>query len=227
MDESDVKRIKQAVDSFSTGIYIDSTNHTRSELAGVSKSGEAGDEYRAEEGKSISSEEQVQLLLLLLKLEATPEGEPVSKKEVRKAIEDSETEFNFRLETLLKNLQAKGLIETVKSSGPDWWVINKRTDEIVVGNLESALNEEWQRLQNVIDTNEEVRRVVEGELETRIEERSFEDTMSKRDLLNRAVEALEEAGFEESEEIGEIVFVRNSAKYRVTGRIKELLEDVE
>lgn len=202
-------------------------------------------EIHNKKGKTRSVDEQVNVVMALFDADIGPEHEGIKRSELESRLD---IELKFTPGTILSHLSDIGLIERISPSGPDFYVISERTDEIVNGQVNEEVERNLEGLIAHIDeephfakksqfSEEGAIAVTDGAGRTlrSILAEKF-DIMPKKvelhlrkgdslDKLNSAIEAIEQSeSITKRDEYDKIIFRRQAYRYRLTEKAIELAE---
>lgn len=200
---------------------------------------------RNQNKQSVTTDEQVNLVISLAEAGVGPEHEGVSKRELRNQIAGN---FEYGIETLLTHLIEIGLVEKISPSGPEILLVSERVNEVINGRVEEEVERNLEELINHMDgqlrvsNTEDIRSnspstAADGAGETIRSLLAKEFDISPEDVeshlregdrlakLNTAVEAIEASDWTtRGGEYGKINYVRPPNRYRLTEKAIELAE---
>ena len=162
------------------------------------------------------------------------------------AIEDRlDLDLDYNVGTSVGHLEEISMIEATTPSGPDYYVISERLDEIINGRVDEGATEDMEgvikHMQDDDPLDDEgtravadgagvtIRSVLASEFD--VVPDALEDYLREGDQvekLNDAVQAIRNHdGLEERDSYGEIIFRRGAYRYRQTSRAVDLYEREE
>lgn|GEM_PF-3461144 len=104
------------------------------------------DELRNQHHNHPSLEDQILILTIHQWVGTGPDGRHLTKRQLSDILEDIGIELTYNIDTVHKNLDNAGYLESFqRANDPDWWIIRQRDEEIVLGKLPSAVDDECAR----------------------------------------------------------------------------------